>query len=679
MSYLKVLFATMVFTFVNVAAAEDDVLKNKALFNWEALRLHTPNLINSSFKIENDIVYSIGGQDSNSLTVLDDLTLAEIIHSSDLQNLSISSLSTIRLFLENEYAIRAFSSLNSEIMLEHNETPKLLDLKFKILAISVGTIMESHDIFEISSLNIFEIIASLTDAQFENDQKLTDIFTRKAARNIFYKLQDQFDIDISEIYIRKFSERIASLMHHIDISNWSLEEVALYGLNDFQDELVRFINNSATFNKNWHALALNKVIDNKDFIRMEDNENNADYEGSKKDGHDLSLIETKPMIDNANLAPKIRSSKFTVNEGNKYVGKVRATDPEGDSLIYDVNSNIFTINESNGRLFFKRAPDYEKRSFYGVRVQVFDGINLTTKRIRVYINDIDEVPIISGSNKNTLRIRENSKFVDSISCEDPEAKSLEKTIQGIDSSFFKINAKNRILFKKAPDFENPKDSKSDNLYKFILVCSDGNLEAKKTYKVKVINKNEKPVITSDSTWSVYENETDIGSVSATDPENKDLTFSISDNSGISIDSSTGAMSFINAPDYETKTTYSATITVSDGSKISQQDIQINIIDVNEEVTIEVANAGGVYYIDGVRQPTLTLKAGTTYRFVHSAGHPLRFSETDDGAHNGGSTYSDNVTVSSGLTVITITSSTPDTLYYWCLYHDEMGGRINISS
>lgn len=676
MNSLKILFTTMVFTLVNLAAAEDDVHKNKALFNSEALSFFTPNLINSSFKIENEIVYSIGGQDSNSLTVFDDLTLAEIIHSSDLQNLSISSFSTIRLFLENEYAIKTFSNLNSEILLEHNETPKLLDLKFKILAISVLTIMESHDIFEISSLNVFEIIASLTDTQFENDQKLTDIFTRKATRNIFHKLQDQFDIDISEIYIEKFSERIASLMHHIDISNWSLEEVALYGLNDFQDELVRFINSSATFNKNWHELALNKVIDNKDFIRMEDN---VGYEGSKKDGHDLGLIETKSMIDNANLAPKIRSSKFSVNEGKKYVGKVRATDPEGDSLIYDVNSNIFRINESNGRLFFKRAPDYEKRSFYVVRVQVFDGINLTTKRIRVYINDIDESPIITGSNKNTLPIRENSKFVDSISCEDPEAKSVEKTIRGIDRSFFKINAKNRILFKKAPDFENPKDSKSDNLYKFTLVCSDGNLEAKKTYKVKVRNKNEKPVITSDSTWSVYENETDIGSVSATDPENKDLIFSISDNSGISIDSSTGAMTFINAPDYETKSTYSATITVSDGSKISQQDIQINIIDVNEEVTIEVANAGGVYYIDGVRQPTLTLKVGTTYRFVHSAGHPLRFSETDDGAHNGGSTYSDNVTVSSGLTVITITSSTPDTLYYWCLYHDEMGGRINISS
>jgi uncharacterized protein YjdB len=71
----------------------------------------------------------------------------------------------------------------------------------------------------------------------------------------------------------------------------------------------------------------------------------------------------------------------------------------------------------------------------------------------------------------------------------------------------------------------------------------------------------------------------IGSVTATDADGDSLTYSIS-GSEINI-SSSGVLTFASAPDYETKNSYTATVTVSDGTASVTQDITVNVTDVNE--------------------------------------------------------------------------------------------------
>tara|TARA_R100001509_G_scaffold109614_1_gene65424 strand:- start:1326 stop:2024 length:699 start_codon:yes stop_codon:yes gene_type:complete len=98
-------------------------------------------------------------------------------------------------------------------------------------------------------------------------------------------------------------------------------------------------------------------------------------------------------------------------------------------------------------------------------------------------------------------------------------------------------------------------------------------------------------------------------------------------------------------------------------------------------TVTVASYYGAnkYYIDGVRQATLTLNEGSTYRLDQSdgtnSGHPLRFSTTSDGTHAGGSEYTTGVTTTSTYTQITVASGAP-TLYYYCTNHSGMGGTAN---
>ena len=91
-------------------------------------------------------------------------------------------------------------------------------------------------------------------------------------------------------------------------------------------------------------------------------------------------------------------------------------------------------------------------------------------------------------------------------------------------------------------------------------------------------------------------------------------------------------------------------------------------------TVTVVSSGGnKYAIDGNTQQYVVLFPGCTYEFNHddssNSGHPLRFSETDNGSHAGGSEFTTGVTTSgtpgsaTAFTKIEVTGSTPHTLYY----------------
>lgn len=98
--------------------------------------------------------------------------------------------------------------------------------------------------------------------------------------------------------------------------------------------------------------------------------------------------------------------------------------------------------------------------------------------------------------------------------------------------------------------------------------------------------------------------------------------------------------------------------------------------------VSVVNNGSqnVYQIDGVNNAPLSLKVGHIYHFIHSTGHPFKFSTTTDGTHNSGSEYTTGVRViGNNIVEIRITETTPTNLYYYCQFHSGMGGSITKDS
>ena len=103
---------------------------------------------------------------------------------------------------------------------------------------------------------------------------------------------------------------------------------------------------------------------------------------------------------------------------------------------------------------------------------------------------------------------------------------------------------------------------------------DGNT-ATATRTVNVVDTTA-PVITSSDTFVADENQTAIGTVTATDLQT--VTFTVS---GTELQiTSDGVLTFVTAPDYETKSVYTATVTATDASSNSTtQDITVNVNDV----------------------------------------------------------------------------------------------------
>jgi plastocyanin len=97
--------------------------------------------------------------------------------------------------------------------------------------------------------------------------------------------------------------------------------------------------------------------------------------------------------------------------------------------------------------------------------------------------------------------------------------------------------------------------------------------------------------------------------------------------------------------------------------------------VGYAVTYYDDGGGNKYYIDGVKQATLTgLIRGATYTFdtvALGSTHPFRFAASD-----GGSQYSNGVAAITGTaTTITIPYNAPNELYYYCTSHSGMGSSI----
>ncbi len=105
---------------------------------------------------------------------------------------------------------------------------------------------------------------------------------------------------------------------------------------------------------------------------------------------------------------------------------------------------------------------------------------------------------------------------------------------------------------------------------------------------------------------------------------------------------------------------------------------IKTIQVEAAAKVVGAGTGNRYFIDGVQQKTLVVKAGSTYKFSYPSAHPFKFSTTANGTHGGGSEYTSGVTVGTNEVTITMpNSSSITTLYYYCSAHSGMGGSIII--
>jgi len=149
---------------------------------------------------------------------------------------------------------------------------------------------------------------------------------------------------------------------------------------------------------------------------------------------------------------------------------------------------------------------------------------------------------------------------------------------------------------------NVGDSVTDT---FTVKAADG---TETSVQVTINGTNDAPVISSNgagatASVNVYENATAVTTVTASDADGSlnALTYSIvggADAAKFTINTSTGALSFISGPNFEAPTdngannVYDVTVQVSDGTNVDTQAIAVTVANVNDNPPVISSNGGG---------------------------------------------------------------------------------------
>lgn len=320
------------------------------------------------------------------------------------------------------------------------------------------------------------------------------------------------------------------------------------------------------------------------FITAPDYETKDVYSGviTATDGTNSATMDITIAIEDVDDPPTITSgTAFAAPENQKDVGTVTATDVDSDVLVFSLESDQLSIT-SDGILAFVDAPDYEAKTSYAATVSVTDGINIVSQVITVSVTNVDDVAPTITSPSN-FAAEENQLIVGNVTATDVDSEVISFEISGENLA---INADELITFVTAPDYE------TKSTYTGVLTASDGTNSSEQEITIEIIDvvDEEPPVFVSGPIFSAEENQTQIGVVTVTDENSSEISLSISGSDMLI--ASDGTLSFIEPTDYENKPSYTATITASDGSNESTQDITVNIINLNDNSP--VISSGNVF-------------------------------------------------------------------------------------
>ncbi|MDA0759552.1 MAG: Ig-like domain-containing protein [Proteobacteria bacterium] len=265
----------------------------------------------------------------------------------------------------------------------------------------------------------------------------------------------------------------------------------------------------------------------------------------------------------------------------------------GEKLVFEGTSNYEVPSDANKDNVFEVYVTYASRDV------------TATQTISIRVTDVAEAPVIT-----TLAISdvmENSIAIATIEAADEDRNtslsySLVDSAGAQDENLLIIDsASGAIAFLVASNFEAPLDLNSDNTINFSVLVSDGALSAQADYSFAVINENESPVISTTSIADQAEGVTSVMTIAASDPDaGTTLLYSLVASEGLkdegllSIDSSSGAIAFVSAPNFEVpgdvgaNNTIEFSVKVSDGSLSSTQDFSFTITNVNEAPVLSAA-------------------------------------------------------------------------------------------
>ena len=245
-----------------------------------------------------------------------------------------------------------------------------------------------------------------------------------------------------------------------------------------------------------------------------------------------------------------------------------AEDDDGDDITYSTERHdaaAFDIDASTGQLQTKDPLDRETQDTYNFIVIAEDDSGSSDRLdVTVTVTDVNEPPGIDGLYPPTFieEPSDDDRLVDRFVFQDPEADDLDWSLSGPDGHLFVVNEPDvnwllvfgphvELHFSISPDFEDPVDADTDNVYEVTVSASDGDHTVTSDVEYTVVDKNEPPELSGPAAVLFAEGGTgEVARYGAEDPEGTPVRWTLSDPDEGAFTIVGGVLKFKEPPDYE---------------------------------------------------------------------------------------------------------------------------------
>ena len=299
------------------------------------------------------------------------------------------------------------------------------------------------------------------------------------------------------------------------------------------------------------------------------------------------MVPIRIAVNNLDEAPELLGALAAVNFAeNLAIGttviNTSAVDPEAATVNFSLSgegSDKFTI-ANDGTVTLNSALDYETKNNYNLIITASDGTQSTSTAMTVSLTDVNEAHSVNVALADTT-ITETSTvdtIVATTAVIDPEGGTINYALSGTDSAQFSIDSNGTIKLASLLDYETKTD------YSVNVETTVDGITVTEVLSLSVANTNEAPTLTSNLAAVTFAETSAVGTTvvtaSASDRESASITYSLSgtDAAKFSI-ASNGTVTIASALDYETKTSYSINVNVSDGSNSVSTALTIPVTNV----------------------------------------------------------------------------------------------------
>ena len=523
-----------------------------------------------TIRYANGNLVSIGGTDLDSQTLLDNLLITHKLSGhSDFK--AVTPVTSIAAFMEDSSLVNAALGIDSSIdvftfdPVANKGDGGINDFLYEkgnqltVLAFALQNITNNLNTTTETTQDYFKAITEEIEKEYTETETKIDIETEAFVTKVFENVITAKSVTIDETAKANTTKALAGVLPVIEVksSDDLTTGVIRFAVSTLQTDIQAIANGTATTEtvSSYTEDILAYIAEDQNIDSDKITPNISAIDDTATTTEDTAVTINVILNDSY-----LTSSPVSVSAGNGSNGTTILAESSPEQVLYTPNSDY------NGTDTFTYT--------------ITQGDKTSSADVTVTIEAVNDAPTIDMA--STIQVAENQTAVTTVSTSDVDEDDLTLTLGGADADSFNLSSDNVLSFKEPPDFE------TKSSYSITLSLTDGTETVTKDISVTVTNINDvAPEFTSEATFSAAENQTAIGTVTATDAEGDDVTFTVSgDELAIT---SAGVLTFVSAPDYETKTAYSATLTASDGVNSTTQDITVNITDVLENSSPIITN------------------------------------------------------------------------------------------